>query len=227
MSIFESLAGRAIWSGVAASIQSIRGHAITITSPGPQETLSGAEISGVNKYFPIRGALKVLPKELEIWLLVQDESTGLVWPQGFFPVQFNHQLGTWMGQINGSGRKQVRIYAMVAPPTSQECGRERSMMIASGGLSISAEFRRRTALSPSLQTVTSTGMLFSCRALLMRKTSASLSSITRRWWSASAMALPLARGRCLCARSFSGGAGSKIVPSGSAEPSGTPKTGHL
>jgi predicted lysophospholipase L1 biosynthesis ABC-type transport system permease subunit len=120
MSIIESLAGRAIWSGVAASIRSARGHAITITSPGPQETLSGVEISGVNKYFPIRGALKVLPKDHEIWLLVQDESTGLVWPQGFFPVQFNHQLGTWMGKINESGRKQVRIYAAVAPPTSQE-----------------------------------------------------------------------------------------------------------
>jgi hypothetical protein len=33
MSIIESLAGTAIWSGVAA----------------PQETLSGGEISGVNK----------------------------------------------------------------------------------------------------------------------------------------------------------------------------------
>jgi hypothetical protein len=105
MSIFESLAGRAIWSGVAASIRSARGHAITITSPSPQETLSGVEITGVNKYFPIRGALKVLPKEHEIWLLVQDEATALVWPQGFFPVQFNHQLGTWMGKIKWERKK--------------------------------------------------------------------------------------------------------------------------
>jgi hypothetical protein len=52
MSIFESLAGRAIRSGVAASVQSLRGHAITITSPSPQETLSGGEISGINRYFP-------------------------------------------------------------------------------------------------------------------------------------------------------------------------------
>jgi hypothetical protein len=121
VSIFESLAGRAIWSGVAASIRSARGHAITITSPGPQQTLTDGEIAGISsKHFPIRGALKVLPKDHEIWILVQDESTGLVWPQGFFPVQFNPQLGTWMGKINGSGRKQVRIYAVVAPPTSQE-----------------------------------------------------------------------------------------------------------
>ena len=33
---------------------------------------------------------------------------------------FDYYRGTWMGKINGSGRKQVRIVAVVAPPTSQD-----------------------------------------------------------------------------------------------------------
>jgi len=64
--------------------------------------------------------LKHLPANHEIWLLTQDERTGFVWPQGFFPVQFDPQRRTWMGKINGSGKKQVKIVAVVAPPTSQD-----------------------------------------------------------------------------------------------------------
>jgi hypothetical protein len=119
MSLFENLAGRAIWSGVAPSIRSARGHAITITSPRHRETFTGGEPLSTTFAFPIRDVLKRLPKDHEIWLLVQDEATGFVWPQGFFPVRFDPQLGAWMGKINGSGRKQIRIFTVVAPPTSR------------------------------------------------------------------------------------------------------------
>ena len=56
----------------------------------------------------------------EIWILSQDESSGLIWPQGFFPVRYDPGEGTWVGKINGGGKKNVKIVAVVAPPTSQD-----------------------------------------------------------------------------------------------------------
>ena len=118
--LIEGVAGNAIWSAISATARRLVGRQIVITGPRPQETLSGGEPLGGGLCFPVRGTLKGLANNQEIWLLTQDETTGLVWPQGFFPVQFDPERGTWMGKIDGSGRKQVKIVAVVAPPTSQD-----------------------------------------------------------------------------------------------------------
>ena len=93
---------------------------IEITYPRARETLAGAEPLGPGHSFPIRGKLKRLPPEHKIWLLIQHEVTGNVWPQSFFPVQYDARKGEWDGKINGAGRREVRIVAVVAPPTSQD-----------------------------------------------------------------------------------------------------------
>jgi hypothetical protein len=105
MAWLESFATEAIWDGVKAGVQKFRGRGIRITSPRPGEILSGAEqLNANNIAFPIRGILKHLPAGHEIWVLTQDDSTGKVWPQGFFPVQSDAGSGEWMGKINGSGK---------------------------------------------------------------------------------------------------------------------------
>jgi hypothetical protein len=118
--IVEGVAGNAIWNGICAAARRILGRQILITSPRPQETLSGGEPLGGGVCFQVCGTLKHLPSSNEIWLLTQDESTGHVWPQGFFPVQFDPEQGKWMGKVNGSGKKELKIWAVVAPPTSQD-----------------------------------------------------------------------------------------------------------
>ena len=117
----EGMASKALWDGIKAGARTMWGkNGIKITSPAPQETLSDGEPMGSGHSFRVRGALKRLPKGHEIWLLTQDEKTGLIWPQGFFMVQFNPQLEAWMGKIYGGGTKNIRIIAVVAPPTSQD-----------------------------------------------------------------------------------------------------------
>lgn len=119
--IVEGIAGNAIWSGITAGLRSAAGWQIQITYPRPQELLSGAEPLGTDSVaFQIRGKLRHLRKDHEIGLLTEDELTGYLWPQGFFTVQYNSQQGTWLGKINGRGKKQVKIVAVVAPPTSQD-----------------------------------------------------------------------------------------------------------
>ena len=71
-------------------------------------------------HYPVRGTLKHLPAGYEIWLLVEDEIKGKVWPQGFFHVQFDPHQKTWIGKINASSRKHLKITAVVAPSTSQD-----------------------------------------------------------------------------------------------------------
>jgi hypothetical protein len=121
MAWIESFATKAIWDGAKAGFQRFAAGAITITSPRPLETMAESEALGDSGLaFRIRGRLKRLQADHEIWLLTQDDSTRLIWPQGFFPVQYDPNLGTWLGKINGTGKKQVRILAVVAPPTSQD-----------------------------------------------------------------------------------------------------------
>lgn len=64
--------------------------------------------------------LKRLPKGHEIWVLTQTDRTGHLWPPGFSPVQYDPNQGKWEGRINGSGGPEIRIVAVVAPPTSQD-----------------------------------------------------------------------------------------------------------
>jgi hypothetical protein len=59
-----------------------------------------------------------LPKGHAIWLLTEDQGTGEIRPQGFYAVQYNEPQKTWSGLITGNGKGQVKIIAVVAPPTS-------------------------------------------------------------------------------------------------------------
>jgi hypothetical protein len=116
----ESIAIKGFWAGLSAAWNA-RFSPIKITYPRPQELLSGAETLGSQSVsYPIRGTLKRLPKGHEIWLLTQKDNTGHLWPQGFFPVQYNDEVGAWVGRVNGSGGPLMRIVAVVAPPTSQD-----------------------------------------------------------------------------------------------------------
>lgn len=91
---------------------------IQITVPRPGGVLTEPVPLWKGFSYIVRGRLKSLPKGHAIWLLTQDERSGEVWPQSFYPVQFNEQTGEWHGRIN-VGATPLRIFAVVAPPTSQ------------------------------------------------------------------------------------------------------------
>ena len=93
------------------------GQRIKITLPGANEGLGNPETPGV---YIVRGTLRRLPKGHEIWLLTEDESTKQVWPQGFFLPRYDESARTWYGKVNATGRKHLRIIAVVASPTSQD-----------------------------------------------------------------------------------------------------------
>ena len=118
--ISQTLATNALWQGIVASTRWVFGTKIRITHPRPHEILTDAQPLGSSVKFPVRGTLKRLPKDHEIWVLTQDDATGKVRPQGFQMVEFNPEIGKWTGWINGSGRTDVRIVAVVAPPTSHD-----------------------------------------------------------------------------------------------------------
>ena len=120
----EGLAIKGLWESAAAFLRKTAGREIKITSPRPQELLRSPEQRGSGFFvFPVSGTLKHLPKDHEIWLLVEDQRSGRVWPQGFFPVVFDPDQKTWNGKINPNiiGKTQpIKIVAVVAPPTSQD-----------------------------------------------------------------------------------------------------------
>jgi hypothetical protein len=118
--IIESIIAATLVGIVTMAYRVWAGRQIKITHPRPGETLTDPEPLGGGQAFPFRGTLGRLPKGKEIWLLTEDESTGLFWPQGFFNVQYDHQRKSWLGKISSGGRKNIRIVAVVAPPTSQD-----------------------------------------------------------------------------------------------------------
>jgi hypothetical protein len=95
-------------------------HKIRITYPRSGETLSGAQQLGAGFSYPVRGYLEQLPQGHEIWLLTAAQRSDQFWPQGFFPVQLDSATGEWYGRINASRGSPFRIFAVVAPPTSQD-----------------------------------------------------------------------------------------------------------
>jgi class 3 adenylate cyclase len=97
------------------------GDRIGITEPRPDEILADSRPFGGNRSYRVSGTLRHLPSDHEIWLLVEDERTGHLWPQGFRPVEYDSKTGSWSGRVNVS-KDQVRpkINAVVAPPTSQD-----------------------------------------------------------------------------------------------------------
>jgi hypothetical protein len=92
---------------------------IQIIVPRPGDVLTEPAPFGKGFSYMVRGRLKSLPQGHAIWLLTQDERSGEVWPHGFDPVQFNEQTGEWHGRINAGALASLRIFAVVAPPTSQ------------------------------------------------------------------------------------------------------------
>jgi hypothetical protein len=70
----------------------------------------------VGQSFVVRGMLKKLPAGHAIWLLVEDQATGGVWPQSFSPVLHDPELKGWMGKIDGTCSGYTKIWAVVAPP---------------------------------------------------------------------------------------------------------------
>jgi hypothetical protein len=111
-----------VWKPVLKKIFPTKSAApIQITHPRPGEMLTDPQPLGSDSVsYIVRGKLKSLPEEHSIWLLTQDERSGQVWPQGFYPVQFDEQTGEWHGRVNVLGRSLLRLYAVVAPPTSQD-----------------------------------------------------------------------------------------------------------
>jgi hypothetical protein len=116
--LVEGVAGNAIWNGITAGARSLLGRQIQITSPRPMEALTDRQPLGQMWQFPVRGTLKRLPGDHEIWLLNQDEKTGLLRPQGFSIVKYDPDQGIWHGMVCSNEHVSLRIIAVVAPPTS-------------------------------------------------------------------------------------------------------------
>ena len=118
--LIEGVAANTISTAFRWLIFGVMGRRIRITHPREGETLMDPErcVPG-GLCFQVRGTLKSLAENHEIWLLLADDA-GRIWPQGFFAVHYDPYLKSWMGKINGAGRTYVKIIAVVAPPTSQD-----------------------------------------------------------------------------------------------------------
>jgi hypothetical protein len=106
---------RTAWSSFTKLYEYWRAGRIQITSPRSSEALKPFANEGRISY-EVRGKLKRLPKNHEIWLLTE-HSTGCVWPQE--KAEFNRDTGEWEGRI-ATNEPHQKIVAVVAPPTSQQ-----------------------------------------------------------------------------------------------------------
>jgi hypothetical protein len=118
--ITTGVVGNGVWAGISAGARRLLRWQIEIIYPRTGEILQGLEPQGTGASYPVRGILRNLPKGHEIWLLTQDELTGNVWPQGAAPVQHDRNTKSWVGSISWRGGSNLRIIAVVAPPTSQD-----------------------------------------------------------------------------------------------------------
>jgi hypothetical protein len=108
------------FNGVRTLLAYLRSGRIQITSPRDLGFLEeGKErLDDIRVSYIVRGKLKQLPRDHEIWLLTEDRS-GVIFPQGFSPVQFNKDIGEWVGRVHTQSPRQ-KIVAVVAPPTSAQ-----------------------------------------------------------------------------------------------------------
>ena len=121
MAVIEGLATDAIWTGATKWLPNLLGRRIRITEPRPLETLKDPMPVGNDRiFYTVRGKLKHLPRNHRIWLLVQDDKSVRVWPQGHELVQFNRETGEWAGKVSGFQSRPITIVAVVAPPTSHD-----------------------------------------------------------------------------------------------------------
>ncbi len=117
--IGEGVAGHAIWSGTMALVRQLTGRQIEIVDPRPQAALKDPKPLGQGISYRVRGKLRRLTKDHRIWLLIENERTGEIWPQGFQAVQYDPSNGEWEGRVN-PWDGEVRIHAVVAPPTADD-----------------------------------------------------------------------------------------------------------
>jgi hypothetical protein len=110
---------RLTWSSFRALWRYWRAGRIHINSPRDQEFLEGRETMDEQGRFSyaVKGTLKRLPPDHEIWLLTEDHRPGRIWPQGFSPVEFDRGRGEWVGRVH-TRDPRPKILAVVAPPTS-------------------------------------------------------------------------------------------------------------
>jgi hypothetical protein len=118
--ITQGVIGNGIWAVVAAAARRLFRRQIKITYPRSGEALQGREPQGQGFTYPVRGTLGHRRTGHEIWLLTQDEMTGNVWPQGATPVQYDPHTRAWEGRVHWNAGANLKIIAVVAPPTSQD-----------------------------------------------------------------------------------------------------------
>ena len=116
--VVQGLMAHAIWGGFTALLRRVAGRQIKIEDPRPQEVLQDPQPLGDSLSYRVRGTLKHIPRGHRIWLLVENERNGDVWPQGYQPVQHNPQTGQWEGRVRPG--ELGLIHAVVAPPTSDD-----------------------------------------------------------------------------------------------------------
>jgi hypothetical protein len=94
---------------------------IKITSPVSSQGVTGKKQYEEVSTYDVRGKLRKVPKDHEIWLLVRDQSSHNVWPQGWEKVEYNEIEKTWAGKVSAKNSdKRIEIIAVVAPPTSSD-----------------------------------------------------------------------------------------------------------
>ena len=119
--VLEVLADKGLAAAWKYIDSSLRGLNIKISDPRPDNVLKDPRPFGSGWRFLIRGKLKKLPRDHEIWLLTQDARNNLIWPQGSEGVVYDSETQQWSGLVYLDGpERKVRIIAVCAPPTSQD-----------------------------------------------------------------------------------------------------------
>jgi hypothetical protein len=103
---------------------------IRITSPLPGQPLTDKQPSGNSFSHVVRGILTSKPTDCEIYLLTAGQYGSMFWPQTSSRVQYDPDTREWYGKVEWK-TGPLRVFAVVAPPTSQqlfryykECGAE-------------------------------------------------------------------------------------------------------
>lgn len=113
---------QAAWATVSGFLRRVFGKEIKIISPrsGVSLDISAKETEEYVTHDVI-GTLKTLPRDHEIWLLVQDVGSRWIWPQRPSPVLYDEVSGQWSGKIGTlRGETAINIIAVVAPPTASQ-----------------------------------------------------------------------------------------------------------
>jgi len=93
---------------------------VQIVSPQPLQEMRDTKELSPGLCYRVAGTLAHLPKDHEIWLLMQNPMTRRIWPQGFAKVMYWSELGEWEGYVHPRSRHlQLTIAAVVAPPSAQ------------------------------------------------------------------------------------------------------------